>query len=260
VTLLTDFGTSDYFVGSLKGVILSINPRVHLIDITHEIPPQDIQTGAFTLLVSYGVFPPRTTHLAVVDPGVGSSRRPILIAAANQFFIGPDNGLFSYIYDVEPEHEVFELTNDLYFRHPVSATFHGRDIFAPVAAAISDGIAPIELGRLVTDAVRLEPLRPKPAKGNKYLGRVIHIDHFGNCVTNISREFLPPEVENQSKITVRGMTIKSFRPFFSSNNRRRHDLFAVWGSAGFVEIAAYKQSAAKILGAKPGDIVTLQTD
>lgn len=256
VTLLTDFGTRDYFVGSLKGVILSINPQVQLIDITHDIPAHDIEAGAFTLLTSYKVFPAGTTHVAVVDPGVGSSRRPLLVVAGSQFFIGPDNGIFSFIYEAESDYEVFELTNDMYFRHPVSATFHGRDIFAPVAAALSTGIAPVEVGSVVADAVRLPSIRLQPLENGDYKGRILHTDRFGNCVTNISREFLPPDHDARAQIRIKGKTIKAFRQFFTSPGSREK-LFALWGSAGYLEIAAQEQSAARILKAKPGDTVML---
>ena len=146
ITLLTDFGALDYFVSSMKGVTLSLNPNARIVDITHEIPFQDIESGAFTLLATYRSFPAGTIHVAVVDPGVGSSRRAILVQAGGQFFVGPDNGIFSYICDHQPDHRVFHLTNEKYFRNPVSATFHGRDIFAPVAAALSLGVKPKELG------------------------------------------------------------------------------------------------------------------
>jgi len=133
ITLLTDFGTADYFVGAVKGAILSVNPQAVIVDLTHEIPPQDIAAGAFTLLAAYKTFPAGTVHVGVVDPGVGSTRRPVIVSANKQFFVGPDNGLFSYIYDREPGYQVFHVTAEKYFRPDPSSTFHGRDIFAPVA-------------------------------------------------------------------------------------------------------------------------------
>ena len=154
ITLLTDFGSADYFVGSVKGVILSANPSVKIVDITHDIPAQDIETAAFTLLASYRSFGPGTIHLAVVDPGVGSARRPIIVLAAHQCFVGPDNGIFSYVLDGEPDHGVFHVTDDKCFRKPLSSTFHGRDVFAPLAAALSQNVSP-NLGPPIHDAVRL---------------------------------------------------------------------------------------------------------
>ena len=146
ITLLTDFGTADYFVGAVKGAILSVNPSAIVVDITHEIPPQDIEAGAFTLLAAYKTFPAGTIHVVVIDPGVGSTRRPIIVSANEQFFVGPDNGLFTYIYDREPSHRIFHVTSDRYFRPEPSSTFHGRDIFAPVAAALSKGVVLKSLG------------------------------------------------------------------------------------------------------------------
>ena len=179
ITLLTDFGTADYFVGAVKGAILSVNPSAVIVDITHEIPPQDIEAGAFTLLAAYKTFPVGTIHVAVVDPGVGSTRRPIIVKTNEQFFVGPDN-TFTYIYDREPSHRIVHVTADRFFRPSVSSTFHGRDIFAPVAAALSNGVALEEFGEEINDQVRLPSLETPL--------RVIHIDRFGNCVTNITRD------------------------------------------------------------------------
>ena len=240
ITLLTDFGTVDYFVGAVKGAILSVNPGAVIVDITHEIPPQDIETGAFTLLAAYQTFPAGTIHVAVVDPGVGSERRPLIVSANEQFFVGPDNGLFSYIYDREPSHRTFHVTTDRFFRPSVSSTFHGRDIFAPVAAALSNGVAPEELGRLIDDEVRLPSLE-MPL-------RIIHIDRFGNCITNITRD-LPP-----GEIVVKGKTISEIRQFYGEGDDQ--SLFAIWGSAGFLEISVNGGSAAKVLGAARGDEIS----
>src|SRR5437588_6164514 len=149
ITLLTDFGQHDYFVGAMKGVILSINPDANIIDVSHEIPPQDIDAAAFNLLNCYEDFPARTVHVAVVDPGVGSDRRAIAIECAGQFFVGPDNGLFSWICEREGNWRAHHLTNVKFFRHPISKTFHGRDVFAPVAAALSNGSKPDEFGPVI---------------------------------------------------------------------------------------------------------------
>jgi S-adenosylmethionine hydrolase len=240
ITLLTDFGTVDYFVGAVKGAILSVNPGAVIVDITHEIPPQDIETGAFTLLAAYQTFPAGTIHVAVVDPGVGSERRPLIVSANEQFFVGPDNGLFSYIYDREPSHRTFHVTTNRYFRPSVSSTFHGRDIFAPVAAALSNGVAPEEFGMLIDDEVRLPSLETPL--------RIIHIDRFGNCITNITRDLSPGE------IVVKGKTISEIRQFYGEGDDR--SLFAIWGSAGFLEISVNGGSAAKVLGAARGDEIS----
>ena len=244
ITLLTDFGTIDYFVGAMKGVILSINPQAVIVDITHEIPAQDVAAGAFTLLAAYDAFPEGTIHVAVVDPGVGSARRPIVVNAGKHLFVGPDNGIFSYIYDRNPSFEAFDVTAAEHFRHPVSNTFHGRDIFAPVAAALSTGIDPASLGPRISDPVRLSsPLEPQ----------IIHIDRFGNLITNITRE----QFEDGMKLLVNGKVISGFRSFFGEDVGATDEPFAIWGSAGFLEIAVNGRSAADLLQVKRGATVAL---
>jgi S-adenosyl-L-methionine hydrolase (adenosine-forming) len=254
VTLLTDFGTADYFVAAMKGVILSADPRVPIIDISHDIPPQDIQAAAFTLLAVYSSFPAATIHVAVVDPGVGSRRRPVLVATDMQRFVGPDNGLFSYVLDREPGARIFHLTRERYFRHPVSTTFHGRDVFAPVAAALVQGVAPAELGQEVTDPVRLPPLRPQPEEDGRLRASIIHIDRFGNCATSISRRDLPPgEPPRGMRLEVAGREIRDLRRFYAEGDAGDGELFTIWGSAGFLEIAANRDSAARLLGVERGE-------
>jgi S-adenosylmethionine hydrolase len=253
ITLLTDFGTADYFVGAVKGAILSVNPGAVIADITHEIPPQDLEAGAFTLLASYATFPARTIHVAVVDPGVGSTRRPIIVSAGDYVFVGPDNGIFTYIYDREPAHQVFHVTAEKYFRQPTSTTFHGRDIFAPVAAALSKGVKPKAFGPEITDAVRLNtPLLPVVQENGNIEGRIIHIDRFGNCITNLTRDLLGDE---HGTLFVKEKPINNFRKFFGEDSSS--ELFAIWGSAGFLEISVNGGSAALTLGAKRGEAVIL---
>ena len=261
ITLLTDFGTADYFVGAMKGVILTINRHARIVDITHDIPAQDIQAGAFTLLGAYQTFPAQTVHVAVVDPGVGSNRRPILVSGGGQFFVGPDNGLFSYIYEREPDARVFHLTNEKYFRPTVSATFHGRDVFAPVAGALSIGIPPEELGDEITDYVRLTQLTPKLLPGEIIEAAIIHIDRFGNCITNLTPDLLTEAmIEAGATLTINGRKITSFRRCFTEGKDASGELFAIWGSAGYLEIAAPCASAAHLLGAKRGQIITVTDD
>src|SRR6266478_4986354 len=167
ITLLTDFGTQDYFVGAMKGVILSTNPAARIVDLTHDIPPQDIHAGAFNLLAVYKDFPRGTIHVAVVDPGVGSNRRPILIECAHQIFVGPDNGLFSWICEREGNWRAHHLTNQEFLHQPTSKTFHGRDVFAPVAAALSNGARPEEVGPVLDAIVELESLNPGTTNDGK---------------------------------------------------------------------------------------------
>ena len=245
ITLLTDFGTADYFVGAVKGAILSVNPAAVIADITHEIPPQDIEAAAFTLLAASTTFPPETIHVAVVDPGVGSTRRPIIVKAGRSLFVGPDNGLFTYIYDREPSHKTFHVTAEKYFRPSPSTTFHGRDIFAPVAAALSKGVKPKAFGPLIADEVRLV---------NSQTPRIIHIDRFGNCVTNITRKIF--DEAGQPTLVVKRKVIDTFVDFYGA--APPETLVAIWGSAGFLEISVNGKSAANILGAKRGDTVILK--
>jgi len=261
ITLLTDFGTQDYFVGAMKGAILSINPAAQIIDITHDISPQDIHAGAFNFVSIYKDFPPGTIHLGVVDPGVGSNRYALLIECAQQYFIGPDNGLFSWICEREGKFVARQLTNEQFFRQPVSATFHGRDVFAPVAAALSNGVNPEEFGPLIEDIVLLESLEPKTtAKGIE--ARIIHIDRFGNCITNLRREhFGDEEVSAGMSLSVNEERVTSFRKFFSQTTAHGGDeLFMIVGSAGFLEIAARNASAASILKARRGQPIILSTE
>lgn len=260
ITLLTDFGTADYFVAAVKGVILAISPRANLVDITHDIPPQDIEAGAFTLLAAHSSFPAGAIHIAVVDPTVGSSRRAILIEACQQFFVGPDNGIFSYICDRQETAGVFHLNKEKYFRHPVSATFNGRDVFAPVAAALSTGLKPEKLGTRITDYVRLPPLKAEISQDGKLKARIIHIDRFGNCVTNITQHDLTNEmIRAGARLSIKGKSVKTFKNFFAEETKNRDKVFGIWGSAGFLEIAATNESAAKLLKARRGDSVIVST-
>jgi S-adenosylmethionine hydrolase len=253
ITLLTDFGSQDYFVGAMKGAILSINSGARIVDITHEISPGDIRAAAFNLLAVYKEFPAGTIHVAVVDPGVGSRRRGIILECKGQFFVGPDNGLFSWICEREEGFLAVHLTNEKFFRHPVSHTFHGRDVFAPAAAALSSGIALKEFGSVIDDLVQLESLEPERVDGRVIEANIIHIDRFGNCITNLTRDHLGAT----AKLVVNGREVSSFREFFADMGAGGDELFCVFGSAGFLEIAASNTSAAKILGARPGDRVIL---
>ena len=245
ITLLTDFGTADYFVGAMKGVILSINPEAVIADITHEIPAQDVAAGAFQLLAAYATFPTGTIHVAVVDPGVGSERRPIVVNAGGYFFVGPDNGIFTYVYEREPAFEVVHVTETRYLRHPVSTTFHGRDIFAPVAAALSTRIDLSSFGTRISDPIRLSTLSGS---------QIIHVDRFGNLITNIRRD----SFEEGTALSLNGRVITNFRRFFGEQVGNAGEPFMIWGSAGFLEIAVNGDSAAKVLDVKRGDEVKTQ--
>lgn len=261
ITLLTDFGTTDYFVGAMKGAILCVSRSAIIVDITHEIPPHDIQTGAFTLAAAYKTFPAGTIHVAVVDPGVGSTRRPILVQAGEHFFIGPDNGLFGFVYERESATNVrvFHLNRKQYFRSDVSDTFHGRDVFAPIAGALANGIAPEALGDEITDYVRQDSIAPHALGDESIEAFVIHIDRFGNCVTNLTgREVTNERISSGVRLVVNNQTVTSMRRFFAEETDTRGELFAVWGSAGYLEIVAFRDSAARLLDIRRGQQVILQ--
>jgi len=253
ITLLTDFGTKDHYVASMKGVILSINPQCTLIDITHQVSPHDIQEGALVLASCYSYFPKGTIHLSVVDPGVGGIRKPILLFTQNYFFVGPDNGLFTLIAQREKVKKVIILTEQKYFLSKVSTTFQGRDIFAPVAAHLSLGVRPNAFGYEI-DSVKKLGFETPVVKEGKLLGKIVHIDNFGNLVSNIDE-----------KIFVR---FTMGHPYVISVGKRKiHCLgkgywegkpgapVALFGSSGFLEISINKGNAQKTLKVKRGDRV-----
>ena len=256
ITLLTDFGTEDYFVGAMKGVILTRSPAAVIVDITHAIPPQDVRTGTFMLSAVYDSFPAGSIHLAVVDPGVGSNRRPIVVEAAGHLFVGPDNGLFSMVLDRVPDGKVRHLTNTDYFLPNPSSTFHGRDIFAPVAAALAQGVRPEELGPIIQDPGRFEFAECESLMDGSMVGRVIHIDHFGNCVTNFARDQLQPLLTARSFcLRVKEYEIHQLSRTYSEATAG--EPFVIIGSAGFLEISVRCSSAARELKITVGDPVNL---
>src|SRR6266478_1553097 len=190
ITLTTDYGTNDHLVGTLKGVILKINPDVTIVDISHDVTPYDLLDGALTIGSSYPYFPPRTIHVVVVDPGVGTERRPLLVSGQNQYFLAPDNGVLSGVFEKEETFLVRHLTAEHYFLHPVSNTFHGRDVFAAVAGWLSKNWQPGSMGEEITDFKRFALPRPKEADG-LLKGVVLKVDSFGNLITNFREEDLP---------------------------------------------------------------------
>jgi S-adenosyl-L-methionine hydrolase (adenosine-forming) len=259
VTLLSDFGTADYFVGAMRGAVLSVNPEARVVDITHEVPPYDVESGAFTLRAAFEAFPAETVHVAVVDPGVGSARRAIAVTGEGHAFVGPDNGVFGHVYERLTSFRVFHLTNEKYFRSEVSATFHGRDIFAPVAGALSLGVRAKELGPEVSDFVRLPAAAAERLADGTLVGAVIHIDRFGNCVTNLAPELLPEElIARGARLFVAGREVSDFRRFFADEGGAAGEPFAVRGSAGLLEIAVFQSSAAELLGIKRGQRVEIR--
>jgi hypothetical protein len=184
IALLTDFGLRDHYVGTMKGAILSVCPEASLVDVLHEVPPQDVAAGALALDAAYRYFPAGTVFVAVVDPGVGSERRPVVVGAGRWLFVGPDNGLFTFVLEAHPSARVRLLANPLFHALPQSAVFHGRDLFGPAAAHLARGLPFEEAGPAVADAVRLPAARPRRS-GDGWEGRVLVADRFGNLVTNL---------------------------------------------------------------------------
>lgn len=252
IALLTDFGTKDYFVGAMKGVILSINKNAQVIDITHEIEPQNIRSASFTLRACFREFPEKTIFVAVVDPGVGSKRRAILVETEKYFFIAPDNGLLSFIFNETKDFRVFEITNEEFFRKPVSKTFHGRDIFSPAAAHLSTGIKAEKFGEEIEDFIKFGETKPQKISENEIEAEIIHIDRFGNLITNLKREDLTEEFV----VKIGEHKIEKLQNYFSE--AEKNEIFMIFGSAGFLEIAANQNSARKILNAKVGDKILVK--
>ena len=209
ITLLTDFGNQDAYVGIMKGVIAGINPFANIVDICHSISPQDIFSGAYLLYTSYKYFPRKTIHVAVVDPGVGSRRNIICVETKNYFFLAPDNGLLSFIIQNEKPKSIFRITNSKYFLPSPSNTFHGRDVFAPVAAHLSLGVKPQQFGIRINQLEQLDVPKPHYKKTGQLEGQILYIDRFGNFITNITKAHIEQHISNQMQNSGRGSGIRS---------------------------------------------------
>ena len=221
ITLTTDFGTSDWFVGTMKGVIAGIAPKATIIDLTHDLPPGDIRGGAFALAASYRFFPKGTVHVAVVDPGVGSRRKAIAVQTAKGFFVGPDNGVLSWALVKEKAKAVHALENEAYFLKPVSQTFHGRDVFAPVAAHLSRGVPIKKLGPALKDFVRLDWPEPRRQRGG-IEGEVVYIDRFGNAITNLEeRPVAGVPIAASCEVYAKRRRVCPLRTFYQGVGRKR---------------------------------------
>ena len=258
ITLTTDYGTNDHLVGAMKGVILGINPDAQIVDVTQGVIPFDLLDGALTVGHSYKYFPSKTIHLVVVDPGVGTTRRPILVAADQHYFVAPDNGVLSVAYDQSESLHVWHVTAEHYFRNPVSSTFHGRDIFAPVAAWLSKSWQTGSFGEPITDFVRFAIPKPKPAGERVMKGAVLRTDSFGNLMTNFRPEDVPALTAADGKFTIRigSVQITKLSPTFAQG--ATGEAIAVIGSSGYVEIAMNKANAARALGVARGAEVTIE--
>ena len=271
ITLTTDFGTSDPYVAVMKGVILGINPRASIVDISHHIRPQSVLEGAFIIGSSHRYFPDETVHIVVVDPGVGTSRDALLLVTPSASFLAPDNGVLSYVLGegfqqgpappegpqvVIPEgYRAYHLTNPEFWLHPVSSTFHGRDIFAPVAAHLSLGVPAHRLGQEVRRLAWLAAQQPR-RDGDAVVGEVVHVDRFGNLITNIPAALLA----GQGPIATITIEVKGHRiAGLSTSYAEGEWLLAIVGSNGTLEVSVKNGSASHALGAGVGEHVTVHT-
>lgn len=248
ITITTDFGERDPYVAMMKGVILTINPGSRIVDITHRVPPGSIREGGSIIKETYQHFPSGTVHLAVIDPGVGGKRRPIAVLADNHFFVGPDNGLFWPIIETQEHSEVIHLSDKMYWMREISPTFHGRDIFAPVASHLSKGVDPFLLGEKIGDPTMIAA--PLPCKENSDLvGEIIRADHFGNLVTNITKDHLSPFLQPKGvSIKVGGLVLQKLSTTYSDVPVGQP--LALIGSSHQLEIAINMGNARNELGEK----------
>ena len=251
ITLTTDFGLNDHFVGTIKGVILSIAPEAEIVDISHSVQAFDVLDGALMIAQSYSYFPSGTVHLVVVDPGVGTARRPILVTSDRHHFVAPDNGVLSMVYAREERLHIRHVTAEHYSLQPVSNTFHGRDIFAPIAAWLAKGVDSEKFGDEITDFVRFNPPKPKSVNGNTLRGVILKVDRFGNLVTNITPQDAPMLFAAEpppSRWWWASTRLPKFCPNYSEGSPGQ--VFGILGSMGYLEIASNRGSAAKIVGSR----------
>jgi S-adenosyl-L-methionine hydrolase (adenosine-forming) len=258
ITLATDFGTRDSYVATMKGVIYQIYRAATIVDLTHQILPQDLTEASLVLESCYRYFPSGTVHVIVVDPGVGTIRRAILVDTAEHIFVGPDNGVFSRIYASQSPCEVREIVREEFLLPEISDTFHGRDIFSPVAARLAGGVAPSEVGPVVDDPMRRDP--PQPLIWQEQLtGEVIHVDSFGNIITNISRGIFESATRGKRfRIMTNGKTIDRLSRTYEDVPPGK--ALALFGSLEMLEIATHGGRADRQIGAGKGDPVQVLTD
>ena len=270
ITLTTDFGLNDAYVAAMKGVILGINPEATLVDICHTIKPQNVSQAAFVLSTAYQFFPQKTVHLVVVDPGVGTERRGIILRTPSADFVAPDNGVLSYVIqesstesatdndslqqrELEPKLEAVEITRAQFWRTPVSSTFHGRDIFAPVAALLSLGFPPINFGEAITSLAMLPLPQVHQRPDGSLVGHVIHIDNFGNLITSIKNSDLP-STKQPITIEIGDQVISGLSRTYAEGR----GLLALIGSSGYLEVALKGGSANTFLDVEIGSEVKLK--
>jgi S-adenosyl-L-methionine hydrolase (adenosine-forming) len=258
ITLTTDFGYNDHFVGTMKGVILNIAPEAKIIDICHSVQPFDILDGALTLSQAYGYFPAGTTHVVVVDPGVGSARRPLLMSTEKYHFVAPDNGVLSLVMDREERVHVRHITGQHYFLQPMSNTFHGRDVFAPVAGYLAKGVDTGKIGDEISDYIRFSAPKPKAAGDKTFRGVILKVDRFGNLITNFTLQDIPALFQSPPppfRIVIGNREIRELHRTYA--DALPNELFCILGSMGYLEIAASRSSAAQTVGCGKGTEVQI---
>ena len=258
ITLTTDYGTNDHLVGTLKGVILKINPDVTIVDITHNVAAYDLLDGALAIGAAFAYFPPRTIHVVIVDPGVGTDRRPLLVTGDNQYFVAPDNGVLSLVYERDSNVVVRHANVEHYYNQPVSKTFQGRDIFAPVAAWLSKNGQTSSMGDEIQDYKRFALPRPKAANG-VLKGIVLRVDTFGNLVTNFRPEDLSGDAQQSGKVKFQVGTQAVSRLVDTFAQGNTGEPVAYVGSSGYIEVAVNKGNAARNLALGRGAPVTLES-
>ena len=258
ITLTTDFGSNDHFVGTMKGVILDIVPDAQIIDICHSVQAFDVLDGALTISQAYSYFPNRTVHVVVVDPGVGTARRPIIASCDKYHFVAPDNGVLSLVYAREQRMHVRHITSDHYYLQPVSNTFHARDIFAPVAAYLAKEVDSLKFGDEVAEYTRFSAPKAKAVDATRLRGVVLKIDRFGNIITNITPQDAPmlfAAGASGFKIVVGSREITEMHSAYAEGGPG--EVFGILGSMGFLEIAANRGAAAQLTGAGKGSEVSI---
>lgn len=257
IAMLTDFGLKDWFVGTMKGVILGINPSAKIVDISHDISPQNVMEASYVLKSSSSYFPDRTIFLVVIDPGVGSNRKAIIVKTSSFLYVGPDNGVLSGIYRQE-EAEVIEITNKAYFLPEISNTFQGRDIFAPVSAYLSMGVPPCLMGTKIDSIKTIEAMKPSIYDNKTVCGSIIYIDRFGNLITNLCEDFFADHGIDYKSISIKGNIINGLSNSYSE--KPPGGLLAIKGSSGYIEISVNQGNAGELLQAGTGDKVIVNSE
>jgi S-adenosyl-L-methionine hydrolase (adenosine-forming) len=256
ITFTTDFGLNDHYVGTMKGVILNINPEAQIVDICNAVQSFDVLDGALTIVQAYRYFPSDTVHMVIVDPGVGTTRRPLLVTTEKHFFIAPDNGVLSFVFEREERISVRHITASHYYLQPVSSTFHGRDVFSAVAGWLSKGVEVAKFGDEITDYTRFAAPRPKPVNDKLLKGVVLKVDKFGNLITNITPNDLPQLFSPEPppfKVLIGKSEISKMTQSYAEGTPG--EVFVILNSMGYLEIACHRGAAAHIVGAGKGSDV-----